>query len=67
MSEEFLADRIEREKPDPVEGSSTRWLAVPPMLLSLFGIWDHLSVATNGQSPVQARGYEVAGLRSREC
>ena len=36
MSENFLADRIEREKPDPVEGSSTRWLAVPPMLLSLF-------------------------------
>lgn len=36
MSEVFEADKIEREKPDPIEGSSTRWLAVPPMLLSLF-------------------------------
>lgn len=36
MSEKFETDKIEREKPDPVEGSSTRWLAVPPMLLSLF-------------------------------
>lgn len=36
MSDPFTADHIDRERPDPVEGSSTRWLAVPPLLLSFF-------------------------------
>lgn len=36
MSEVFEADKIAREKPDPIEGSSTRWLALPPLLLSFF-------------------------------
>ncbi|MFA5506055.1 MAG: cytochrome c [Vulcanimicrobiota bacterium] len=36
MSNDFKADKIAREKPDPIEGVSARWLPVPPLLLTLF-------------------------------
>jgi len=36
MKAPFEADRIASELPDPIEGTSTEWLKIPPLLLSIF-------------------------------
>lgn len=39
MSEQFKADKIAQERPDPVEGISTRWIGVPLSLLMVYLVW----------------------------